>query len=139
MKIHKKGVVAVLVGVAVAGALSASATTLGGIATSAIGADKTSVASPVEKGVVVHWDTTYSATAGAYVVNGVELSTADPSEQVPAHSAVALAVSGANGLLGEFTSTNGGTTWTAPAQTILAQNVTGVAVVINGDAVEVQA
>ena len=139
MKIQKKSVVAILAGVAVAGALSASASTLGGIATAAIGADKTSVASPVENGVVVNWDTAYSTTAGAYVINGVELSTADASESIPAHSDVELAVSGQNGLLGEFESTDGGATWTAPAQSILAQSVTGVAVVINGDAVQVQA
>ena len=138
MKIQKKSLVAVLAGVVGAGALGASATTLGGITSGALGADKATVAAPVSKGVTVGWNTAYNAGAGAYVLDGVTLKAADSTETIPARAQVHLAVTGATGLLGEYVSTDGGATWTRPSQAVLAEKVTGVAVAINGTSVPVQ-
>lgn len=138
MQARKKSVVAVLAGIVVAGALSASATTLGGVYWAQLGADTAAVASPVTKGVEVTWDTAYDKATQGYVVSGVTLATHDRSESIPADARVKLTVTDKAGTsLGEYTSTDGGKTWTAPTKVITAEDVEGVAVVINGTTVRV--
>lgn len=137
MKFQKKSIIAVLAGVVIAGALSASAATLGGIARAELGADANDVASPVTGGVTVTWETEYSTAASAYVVTDIELDTVESEESIPGNAEVKLAVTGKTGdLLGELTSTDGGSTWSGPAS-ILAEDVYGLAVVINGGTVTV--
>lgn len=140
----KKKIVAVLAGVAVAAAVGASASTLGGTSAEALGADAGTVASAVSQGVVVSWDTEYSAQAGEYVVTGVTLKTKGAGEAFPAGADVKLAVTGsASGSasdpqtkLAEFgkilTTAQASLTWPA---SIPAQDVLGVAVVVDGNAV----
>lgn len=134
MKNQKKKLIAVLAGAAVAAAVSASAATLGGITGSGIGANSAVVGSPVEKGVVVAWETDYSASADAYVVTDVSLSTRDRAEAIPATAEVKLTVTGKDGAeLGEYVSIDGGSTWEVkPTTAIPAAAVLGVAVVIDG-------
>ncbi len=138
MQFQKKSVIAVLAGVVVAGALSASAATLGGVYRAQLGGDAATVASPVTRGVDVTWGTSYSSAAKAYVVTGLTVTAHDHSEAIPPTAQVRLTVTNAGGSsLGEFTSTDGGASWTTPAGTILAEDVEGLAVVINGTTVGV--
>lgn len=129
----KKKVIAILAGVAIFGAVSASAATLGGLTTNDVGANSNSVKSPVSNGVSVSWLTAYDATLGGYKVSGVELS-ANGAEVIPASSVVKLTLTDETGAsLGEITGT--GTTLGAPATTIPANSVYGVSLVINGGTV----
>jgi hypothetical protein len=137
MQARKKSIIAVLAGVVVAGALSASAATLGGAYWAQLGADNAAVASPVTKGVEVTWETAYDNDAEGYVVSSVKLATHDRAESIPGDAQVKLTVSGEDGAsLGEYASTDGGRTWTTPRSTVLAEDVEGVSVVINGTQVQ---
>ncbi|MGC3954973.1 MAG: hypothetical protein QM804_12155 [Propionicimonas sp.] len=129
---------AVLAGVVVAGALSASAATLGGVHWAQLGADTAVVAAPISKGVDVTWETAYSQQAKGYAVTGIALAAHNSSESIPTDAQVKLSVTGSGGaVLGEYVSTDGGRTWsTKPAAAILAKDVEGVAVVINGTKVQ---
>ncbi|MEA5118814.1 MAG: hypothetical protein VB036_14540 [Propionicimonas sp.] len=138
MKFQKKSIVAVLAGVVVAGALSASAATLGGVYRAQLGGDNAGVSSPLTKGLDVSWGTTYNKTAKAYVVNGVTVAAHEKTESIPANAQVRLTVTDADGdALGEFTSTDGGTTWSATSTAIPAAEVEGLAVVINGTSISI--
>lgn len=133
MQARKKSIIAILAGVVVAGALSASAATLGGAHWAQLGGDTAAVAAPVTNGVDVTWDTAYSKTAKQYVVSSVNVTTHDKKESIPADAQVKLTVTNADGApLGEYTSTDGGKTWTKPEAAITAHDVEGIAVVING-------
>lgn len=128
-------VIALVGGAAVFAVVSASAATLGGLQTDHLGANSNDVASPIENGVAVSWDTAYDGTAQAYVVSGMTLAALDADESIPDGAEVRLTLTDASGdALGEFVSTNGGSTWTAPTG-ILAHDVFGASVVINGGAV----
>lgn len=137
-QVSKRKVGAILAGAAVFAIVSASAATLGGLQTNALGANSNTVTSPVENGVAIAWDTSYDQSAAAYVISGVELSTIDASESIPAGSEVKLTLTGADdAVLGEYVSTDGGATWAStPAATVTAHDVEGASVVINGGAVE---
>jgi len=136
MQARKKSIIAVLAGVVVAGALSASAATLGGAHWAQLGADTAAVASPVTNGVDVTWDTAYDKTAKGYVVSSVKLTTHDKKESIPGDAQVKLTVTGKDGAsLGEYTSDDGGKNWAEPKSSIAAHDVEGVAVVINGTTV----
>lgn len=147
---HKRKIVAVAAGVAIAAAVAASASTLGGAAAHTIGADTASAASVLTNGVTVAWDTTFSTAKGEYVVTGVTVSTKG-GELIPAGADVKLTILGndagkasdATNALGEFkatvaTSATAGvtsvSTWSqTPA--IDAHDITGVAVVVDGNSV----
>lgn len=130
-KLPKKNVMAVLAGVAVAVAVTASAATLGGLDTQHLGANSTEVVAPVTKGVSVTWDTRYDATAKHYVVDDFDL-TAGGGQTIPADAEVRITLTGENGAsLGEFVSTNGGDSYTGPS-TIAAHDVEGASVAIIG-------
>ena len=131
--ISKRKVAAILAGVGVFAVVSASAATLGGIATNDLGANSNGVAAQVENGVALSWQTAYNTTAAAYVVTGVTLTPIDPAESIGATADLSITLTGASGtVLGEYVSTDGGATWTAPATTITAHDVEGASVVING-------
>ena len=137
MQARKKSIIAVLAGVVVAGALSASAATLGGAYWAQLGADTAVVASPVTKGVDVTWDTGYDRDAKGYAVRSIKLATHDRAESIPGDAQVKLTVTGKDGAsLGEYASADGGRTWTTPKSTVLAEDVEGVSVVVNGTQVQ---
>jgi hypothetical protein len=129
----KKKVIALVVGVAIFGAVSASAATLGGVSTGDIGANSNSVEAQISNGVNVSWLTAYDATLGAYKISGVVLS-ANGADVIPATSAVKLTLKDKNGAaLAEISGT--GTSLGAPAATVSASSVYGVSLVINGGTV----
>ncbi|MFL0410387.1 hypothetical protein ACH0AH_04330 [Microbacterium paludicola] len=144
---NKKKILAVLAGVAVAAAVSASASTLGGAGAETLGADAGTTISAVTKGVVVSWDTEFSTTTNEYVVTGVTLKTKDDAtETFPEGADVKLTVLGnASGKaadaqsaldeMSELDLADATTTITWTGTTIPAQDVLGVAVVVDGNAV----
>jgi hypothetical protein len=74
MRVKKRAVLAVLVGVIAFGLAIASAASLGGINADQLGADETVVASCDTDGVDIAYATSYDVTAGAYVVDSVTVS-----------------------------------------------------------------
>jgi hypothetical protein len=131
----RKKIVAVIAGVAVFAAVSASAATLGGLQTNDLGANSNTVKAQVSAGVAISWTTAYNATLKGYEVTAIAL-TQLPSGALPATANVKVTLRDAAGAsLGEYTSANGGTTWTAPASTVSANSVYGASVVINGGSV----
>lgn len=132
----KRKVLAIITGAAVFAIVGASAATLGGIQTNDLGANSNAVAAPVENGVTLSWATGYNATAQAYAVTGITLGTIDAGESIPATAQVKVTLIDDSGAaLGEYVSTNGGSSWTAPAGAVLAAEVYGASVVINGGSV----
>lgn len=129
MALKKKKLVAVVAGIAVFAAVSASAATLGGVRTDNLGANSNSVTGPIQNGVAVTWDVAYDAVAGEYVVNGATLATLDPLETIGAGAEILLAITAADGtLLTEVAGT--GTSVVVPG--VPAIDVYGVSVVVNG-------
>jgi len=141
-KNRKKKLVAILAGVAVAAAVSASASTLGGAYAHGLGADVATTSSVLTQGVVVTWDTEYQA--GGYVVKNVTLQAKGTNETIPAGADVKLTVTGntagdpaaAAGKLTELTKKTSAAakSVTLPVTgTVPAHDVVGVAVVIDGN------
>lgn len=142
MRIQKKGVIAILAGLAVAAAVSASAATLGGAETSDIGANSNTVKAQLATGVRVSWTTAYNQTAGTYVVNGVSLTKATDGTALvlPTGAEVKITLKKADGsALGEYVgtvATGGAPTWsTTPSTAVKAADVAGVSLVVNGGSV----
>lgn len=132
----KRKAIAVVIGAAVFAIVGASAATLGGIQTNNLGANSNVVEAQIENGVRLSWQTAYSSSESAYTVTGITLSTIDGAESIPGTAQVKVTLVDANGdALGEFVSANGGSTWTAPSGAVLAADVYGASVVINGGSV----
>ena len=74
MKSMRKKSVAILAGVAIAGAVGASAASLGGLGGNDLGADTGDVASCDTDGIDVAYTTSYDATAAEYLVDSIDLS-----------------------------------------------------------------
>ena len=78
MKIKSKNMrkksVAILAGIAIAGAVGASAASLGGLGGEDLGADTGDVASCDTNGIIVAYSTSYSPAAGEYVVDSIDLT-----------------------------------------------------------------
>jgi hypothetical protein len=128
----KKKTIAIVAGIAVFAAVSASAATLGGIKTDNLGANSNAVAGQVTGGVNVSFTTAYDATLGGYKITGVTLSP-NGAEVIPVTAADQLTLKAVDGSsLGQITGT--GTTLGAPVSTIAANLVYGVSLVINGGA-----
>ena len=126
----KRKTIAVVAGIAVFAAVSASAATLGGLKTDDLGANSNAVAGQLTGGVNVSFTTAYDSTLGGYKVTGVTL-TANGSETFPTTGAVSLTLKGASGAsLGTITGTGG--TLTYSGTTIAAHDVQGVSLVVNG-------
>lgn len=70
----RKKSVAILAGLAIAGTVSASAASLGGLNSNDLGADTGDVSSCDTNGVGVDYTTTFDAALGEYVVDGISLS-----------------------------------------------------------------
>jgi hypothetical protein len=132
MSIRNK-TIAVVAGIAVFAAVSASAATLGGLATNDLGANSNTVKSQIANGVNVAWTTAFDSTLGGYKITGVTLS-ANGAETIPATGAVRLTLKDSTGAsLAELTGT--GATLTGPVATVAARDVYGVSLVINGGTV----
>ncbi len=134
----KRKTIAVVAGIAVFAAVSASAATLGGVATSDVGANSNAVAGQLTGGVNVSFGTVYDSTLGAYKINNVVLTT-NGTEKFVTGENIALELKGAAGGLTELTLTTSGaaaSTETLPysGAAISAYSVTGVSLVINGGA-----
>ncbi len=130
----RKKIIAVIAGVAVFAAVSASAATLGGLETNDLGANSNTVKAQITAGVKVSWTTAYDATLGGYKVTGATLAPVSTGT-IPTTASVAITLKGASGVaLGELTSSNGGSTWTVTpvGASIAANAVLGASVVING-------
>ena len=78
MKIKSKNMrkksVAILAGIALAGAVGASAASLGGLGGEDLGADTGDVASCDTDGIIVAYTTSFDAAAGEYLVDSIELT-----------------------------------------------------------------
>lgn len=136
-RVSKRKLAAVLAGVGVFAIVSASAATLGGLETAAVGANSNAVVSPVENGVQLAWSTEYDRSAGAYVVAGAQIAALDDTETIPANATVQVTLTdAAQNALGEYVSIDGGATWsTTPTTAITAHDVAGASVVVNGGSV----
>jgi hypothetical protein len=117
-------------GAALFAGVSASAATLGGVETPTVGANSNVVAAPFTGGAKVAFTTAYNATSGAYLVTGLTVTAVTGS--IPATATVKVTLKSATASLGEFSSTDGGATWTAPGSAITASDVANVSLVING-------
>lgn len=125
----KKKIIAVVAGLAVFAAVSASAATLGGVAADSVGADSGAVTGPVTDGVVVSWQVAYVASVG-YVVSGATLTETDGTA-LAATSEVRITVLDNSGdAVGQLTGT--GASLGAPSTQIRVADVFGVDVVVNG-------
>ena len=129
MKIRNKSVV-VLLGIAVAGIVGASAASLG-LTTQSLGADAKVVAA-CDSAIDASYISTYNAVAQEYLVTGVKLSNVAPACDLLSYavtldngSATGVEKTGTVGLLG-------GTTFTASFTGVSAKLIKNVAVVISG-------
>lgn len=77
IKSMRKKSIAVLAGVAIAGTVGASAASLGGLRSDALGADTGDVSSCDTTGIDVDYDTEFNAAAGEYLVTAINLSDVD--------------------------------------------------------------
>lgn len=133
-QLSKRKVTAILAAIATFGIIAASAATLGGLQTDAIGANSNIVEAPVTEGVAITWQTAYSADETTYVVTGIDLTALGSDESIPTSAKISVTVTDAEGAaLGEFTSPDGGSTWSGPA--VAAHDIEGASIVINGGAV----
>lgn len=127
----KRTVIAVVAAVAAFGAVTASATTLGGLNSKSLGAESSVVAACDTDGVSVDYTTSYDATAKEYTVSAIALS--GLAAACNGQSARVTVANAAGASLGNGTATVAGTsssiTLSTPAS---AKNVANVAVVITG-------
>ena len=157
MKIKSKNMrkksVAILAGIAIAGAVGASAASLGGLGGEDLGADTGDVASCDTDGVTVGYSTSYSAAAGEYVVDSIDLSginlacsgqdfdlTVLMSEFDDALGAPQAPVAEApigpfTGLIGPTGAQSIDTSFATTGQTVPAEHVAGLALSISGTTV----
>lgn len=127
----KKKIIAVVAGMAVFAAVSASAATLGGVTADSVGADSGAVTGPVSNGVSVAWEVEYAAGTG-YVVSGATLTADDAAESLAGDAEVRITVLDEDGnAIGEITGT--GASLGAPDTEIPVADVFGVDVVVNGN------
>jgi len=131
MSLRNKAI-AIVAGVAVFAAVSASAATLGGLTTNDVGANSNTVKAQVTNGVTVSWATAYNSTIQGYALTSVTLTPV--SGTIPATAATRLTLTNAAGtVLGELTGT--GTTLSAAGLTIPAHDIYRASLVINGGTV----
>lgn len=127
----KKKIIAVVAGMAVFAAVSASAATLGGVNADSVGAESDTFTGPVANGVTVSWDVAYVPNVG-YVIDGATLTTVESAQSLSGDADVRITVLDDEGnALGEMT--GDGTGLGAPDAQILVSDVFGVDVVVNGN------
>lgn len=133
MRFFRTPIIAVLVGVSVAGVVGASAATLGGLGSGSLGADNSVVAACDTDGITIAYTTAYNATAQEYQVSAVNFTGVNA-----ACNAKAASVSVRNGTTNLGTTNAASITVTASAFSITlaspvaAASVNGVSLVISG-------
>ena len=133
MRLPKTPLIAVLVGVAMAGVAGASAATLGGLSSTGLGSDNSVVAACDTDGISIAYTTAYNATAQEYQVSAVNFTGVNA-----ACNAKAASVSMRNGTTNLGTTNAASITVTASAFSITlaspvaAASVNGVSLIISG-------
>ncbi|MBI4883663.1 MAG: hypothetical protein HY826_06355 [Actinobacteria bacterium] len=133
MRIPKSPLIAVLVGVSVAGIAGASAASLGGLTAGSLGSDDSVIASCDTDGITIGYTTAYDATNQEYRTSAVNFSGVNA-----ACNGKAASVSLRNGTTALSTATSASITVTAGAFTltlsspITSESVDGVSLVISG-------
>ena len=133
MRLPKTPLIAVLVGVAMAGVAGASAATLGGLSSTGLGSDNSVVAACDTDGISIAYTTAYNATAQEYQVSAVNFTGVNA-----ACNAKAASVSVRNGTTNLGTTNAASITVTASAFSITlaspvaAASVNGVSLIISG-------
>lgn len=133
MRFSKTPLIAVLVGISIAGVVGASAATLGGLSSTGLGADNSVVAACDTDGISIAYSTTYNATAQEYQVSAVNFTGVNA-----ACNAKAASVSVRNGTTNLGTTNAASITVTASAFSITlaspipAASVNGVSLIISG-------
>lgn len=142
MKNLRKKSVAVLAGIAIVGAVGASAASLGGLDNNELGADTGDVASCDTNGIDVAYTTSFDATEGEYLVDAIVLSdvnaacdlqTVDLAVLRTDYDAVPAAPLAEVSLTGTANGT--GTLTISVTDTVTAESVSGLAISISGVAV----
>lgn len=134
-KLRKKNIVAVLAGVAVAAAVTASAATLGGLTTQHLGANSNDVAGQIDNGLTVTWDTSYDASKKYYVVDDFTVQTTDATEELPEGAEIKLTLVLTDGDPAEFVGTigeDGAVELDTTGLSVPAHGVVGASVVVIG-------
>ncbi|MEQ1873239.1 MAG: hypothetical protein ABL953_05870 [Ilumatobacteraceae bacterium] len=133
MRLPKTPFIAVLAGIAMAGAVGASAATLGGLSSTGLGSDNSVVAACDTDGISIAYTTAYNATAQEYQVSAVNFTGVNA-----ACNAKAASVSVRNGTTNLGTTNAASITVTASAFSITlaspvsAASVNGVSLIISG-------
>jgi hypothetical protein len=133
---RRRRLAAVAAGLAVAAVLAASAATLGGLSADRVGGDSTIVLDSAN-GLNISWsDLVFDADTGAYTVNGLTLTSADPEVSLPstddgAKVKVALFDGNGNVVVESSSATGGGASYsvTFPTNVDIAQIARAVAYV----------
>jgi hypothetical protein len=131
MRLNSKRLAVAAGGLALFGGVVASAASLGGLTSSNLGANNTVVASCDTDGVTISYANAYDATAGAYKVGSVTVGgiAAGCAGQV---LNVTLKGSTGTSLAATSVTVSGTSETMSVSGTVLAESVTGAAVVISG-------
>jgi hypothetical protein len=141
MKSMRKKSVAILAGLAVAGAVGASAASLGGLNSENLGAETGIVASCDDNGINVDYTTVFDSDVGEYLVTAINLSDIDAACEGQAFSFTVLGdpagESTVDSILlteqGPINQTSGAQSITVAASPgLTAELVTGIAMSISG-------
>jgi hypothetical protein len=148
MKSMRKKSVAILAGLAVAGAVGASAASLGGLNSENLGAETGIVASCDDNGINVDYTTVFDSDVGEYLVTAINLSDVSPGCAGQTYDFTAIdgdgviifaAADGTLNDLGEtpdtLLDTNDGNTASIPVPEgaeFLAESLKGIALSISG-------
>lgn len=129
--------IAIVAGVAVFAAVSASAATLGGLKTDDLGANSNTVAGHLTGGAAVSFTSSYDSAVGYYKVSQVTVTPITGTESFGAGAALKLTLKGASNAslveaTGTGTATAGAPVTLAVAGTISANDIQGVSLVVNG-------
>ncbi len=141
----RKKSVAVLAGIAIAGAVGASAASLGGLGGEDLGADSAAVESCDTDGITVGYTTSFDATAGEYLVDSIDLSDINADCATQTYDLTALGTDAAGDPVEEdfggpvilttdsdLDLVNDGMTIDTSGITLTAESVTGLAMTISG-------
>jgi hypothetical protein len=147
MKSMRKKSVAILAGLAVAGAVGASAASLGGLNSENLGAETGIVASCDDNGINVDYTTVFDSDVGEYLVTAINLSDVSPGCAGQTYDFTAIDGDGViifaaadgtltlSGAVGDEPNTNDGNTASIPVPEgaeFLAESLEGIALSISG-------
>lgn len=131
MSLIRRGSIAVLGGIAVAGTVGAAAASLGGLSSSSLGSDDAIVASCDSDGIVVAYTTAWDATDQRYEVSAVSFSSVAAACNGLAYSATLSNGSTALATASGTVSLTSGA-FSAAVSGVAATAVVGTSLVISG-------